>query len=291
MKAPTGHDKLSAGSGDGRSFSLLISFRDSMSGSQAVLGVLVLFASTIVFSQNNDTKPPESGVVTSTQTPAPTSADPCASQKQSQQAEILTDTMGVDFGPYLTNVVRMVRQNWYNVMPPSVYPPVFQQGKVAIEFVVQKDGTVNKMKIDTPSGDVALDRAAWASINGSAPFPSLPKEFPGQTLGLRFYFFYNLTPATARIYITPCVDVRVPVGSTLQFSVPAGGIERAAVAWSVSGPACEKAACGTISESGLYTAPAHVPNPPTVFVEATPESKRILPAKTKLTVVERTPSH
>jgi TonB family protein len=211
--------------------------------------------------------------------------------ERGDQAEILTDTMGVDFGPYMTRIVKTVRQSWYNVIPPSVYPPVNKQGKVAIEFVIQKDGKVDKMKIDTFSGDLQLDRAAWGSISGSGPFPPLPKEFPGQILKLRLYYFYNLTPDNATLYITPCVDVRVPVGSTLQFSVPIGGIERAVVRWSVSGPACEKVACGTISESGLYTAPAHVPDPPTVFVEATPESKRSLPAMTQLTVVEVTPSH
>jgi hypothetical protein len=41
---------------------------------------------------------------------------------------------------------------------------------------------------------VALDRAAWGSITASTPFPPLPKEFPGQILGLRFYYFYNLQP-------------------------------------------------------------------------------------------------
>ena len=62
--------------------------------------------------------------------------------KALDQAEILTDTMGVDFGPYLTRVVQIVRQNWYTLMPPSVYPPILKQGKLAIEFVILKDGTV-----------------------------------------------------------------------------------------------------------------------------------------------------
>ena len=35
--------------------------------------------------------------------------------KALDQAEILTDTMGVDFGPYLTRVVAIVKQNWYNL--------------------------------------------------------------------------------------------------------------------------------------------------------------------------------
>ena len=47
------------------------------------------------------------------------------------------------------------------------------------------------MSSDTSSGDTALDRAAWGSITSSTPFPPLPMEFPGQSLGLRFYYFYN----------------------------------------------------------------------------------------------------
>jgi len=114
--------------------------------------------------------------------------------KALDQAEILTDTMGVDFGPYLTRVVQIVKQNWYSIMPPSVYPPIFKQGKLAIEFVILKDGTVSGMMLRTSSGDVPLDRAAWGSITASAPFPPLPREFPGKLLGLRFYYFYNLEP-------------------------------------------------------------------------------------------------
>ena len=116
--------------------------------------------------------------------------------KALDQAEILTDTMGVDFGPYLTRIVQIVRQNWYSLMPPSVYPPILKQGKLAIEFVILKDGKVSGMTVHTTSGDVALDRAAWGSITASTPFPPLPKEFPGQILGLRFYYFYNLEPGS-----------------------------------------------------------------------------------------------
>ena len=114
--------------------------------------------------------------------------------KAADGAEILTDTMGVDFGPYLQRVVAIVRQNWYNLMPPSVYPPILKQGKLALEFVILKDGKETSLALRTSSGDVALDRAAWGSITASTPFPPLPKEFPGQLLGLRFYYFYNLEP-------------------------------------------------------------------------------------------------
>ena len=115
-------------------------------------------------------------------------------EKVADQLEILTDTMGVDFGPYLTRIVQIVRQNWYDQMPPSVFSPLFKQGKLSIEFVILKDGKTTGMVVHTSSGDVALDRAAWGSITASTPFPPLPKEFPGQLLGLRFYYFYNLEP-------------------------------------------------------------------------------------------------
>jgi TonB family protein len=112
--------------------------------------------------------------------------------KTLDQAEILTDTMGVDFGPYLARITQVVRSNWYHLLPESVYPPIRKQGKLAIEFVILKDGKVSGMMLHTSSGDVALNRAAWASITASNPFPPLPKEFPGEVLGLRFYYFYNI---------------------------------------------------------------------------------------------------
>lgn len=116
---------------------------------------------------------------------------------QGQQAqalgpmEILSDTMGVDFGPYLARVVHDVRENWYRLIPESAQAPIMKKGKVAIEFAITKDGTVAGMTLSGTSGDVALDRAAWGGITASNPFPPLPQEFRGQYLALRFRFYYN----------------------------------------------------------------------------------------------------
>jgi len=43
-----------------------------------------------------------------------------------------------------------------------------------------------------------------------------------------------------------------------------------AISWSVSGSGCTGAACGTISSSGVYTAPSVAPSPATVRITATP---------------------
>jgi TonB family protein len=220
--------------------------------------------------------------------------------------------MGVDFGPYLKRVVAIVKQNWYSLMPPSVYPPRLQQGKVAIEFVILKDGKVSNMAVRFSSGDVPLDRAAWASITASTPFPPLPEEFPGQLIGLRFYYFYNLKPDESAgtqprgpdpsanylchfdlntISISPCVGIRVPTGSTLKFVASGKDITDASVTWSVSGPGCSQSSCGTISDAGLYTAPINIPNPPKVIVKATARSDVSITSKSEVTVVQANPPH
>jgi len=53
---------------------------------------------------------------------------------------------------------------------------------------------VTDMHLEAPSGDVSLDRAAWAGITGAAPYGPLPKAFKGPYLELRFYFLYNIRP-------------------------------------------------------------------------------------------------
>ncbi len=105
--------------------------------------------------------------------------------------DVLSDTMGVDFGPYLARVLQSVRTNWYNLIPEVARAPLMKSGKVTIEFAILKDGSVAGMKVASPSGDVSLDRAAWGGITASNPFPPLPPEFRGEYLRLRFHFYYN----------------------------------------------------------------------------------------------------
>lgn len=111
--------------------------------------------------------------------------------KLRSDVDILSDTMGVDFGPYLQRVIETLRQNWYNLIPEEARPPLMKSGKVSIDFAIKKDGSVAGMHITTPSGDVALDRAAWGGITDSNPFQPLPQQFRGDYLALRIHFLYN----------------------------------------------------------------------------------------------------
>ena len=108
--------------------------------------------------------------------------------------EVLSDTMGVDFGPYLRQVIQATQNSWDILIPESARAPLLKKGKVAIQFIIAPDGTVQKMQLVGPSGDVSLDKAAWGGILGASPFPPLPKEFKGPYLALRFYFLYNERP-------------------------------------------------------------------------------------------------
>jgi TonB family protein len=105
--------------------------------------------------------------------------------------EILSDTLGVDFGPYLSRVKLTVQEHWDPLIPQSAMPPEMKKGVVVLEFAILKDGRVAGLKVVRGSGDVALDRAAYGSITYSDPLPKLPVNFTGDYLLLRASFFYN----------------------------------------------------------------------------------------------------
>src|SRR5438876_4247237 len=103
---------------------------------------------------------------------------------------ILSDTKGVDFGPYLARIVYTVRRNWYAVIPESAR--LGQKGRVAVVFEILKDGSVPQLRLVGSSGAEPLDRAALSGIHASIPFPPLPEEFTGNHLVLQFIFLYNI---------------------------------------------------------------------------------------------------
>lgn len=126
-------------------------------------------------------------------THAQATSDKSAAQASAQsrkygQVDILTDTQGVDFGPYLQDAISKVRTNWYALIPEDAE---LKKGKLAIEFAIRQSGQIAGMKFAASSGDVALDRAAWGGITASSPLPALPSAFHGSYLALRFHFYYN----------------------------------------------------------------------------------------------------
>ncbi|HYK18666.1 MAG TPA: TonB family protein [Bryobacteraceae bacterium] len=106
--------------------------------------------------------------------------------------ELLSDPKGVDFKPYLAQVLALVRRNWFAIIPESARHG--GRGLTVLEFEIDRNGGVPKLVIATTSGSRILDNAAVAAISATNAerFPPLPTEFKGLAIRLRFAFKYNV---------------------------------------------------------------------------------------------------
>jgi TonB family protein len=110
--------------------------------------------------------------------------------------QILSDTMGVDFDPYLLRVYLIVRRNWYSVIPEIAR--LGRKGRVVLQFQIARNGSVTGLTMMDGSGTESMDAAALSSIRLSNPFPDLPSEYPGGEILLRFGYYYNMQPEYSR---------------------------------------------------------------------------------------------
>jgi TonB family protein len=114
---------------------------------------------------------------------------PSAGRPQSS-LELRSDPMGVDFRPYMQQVLAAVRRNWFAVYPEAAR--LGQRGQVILEFAIAKQGIVTKVIFSSESGAKALDQSAVAAISASNPLPPLPTGFKGDRIVLRMTFMYNM---------------------------------------------------------------------------------------------------
>lgn len=241
------------------------------------LTILLLFGS-LSFGQN--TSPPAA------------SAEPPATSVELKPAhgcrgnlEVLSDTRGVDFGPYLQRVSQDVSGNWHRAIPESAQ---MERGRVTIEFAVTKDGNIADMRVVASSNSVVLDRAAWAGISTSKPFQPLPSDFTGPYLALRFRFYYNPNkndPTCVEVIISPPRDLRVPVGGSKMITVTVTGTKENEVEWKVSGSGCSGSECGKMTDN-LYAAPSVLPNPPLVTLTAVSKADPTASASVTVHIVQ-----
>jgi uncharacterized protein (DUF1800 family) len=82
----------------------------------------------------------------------------------------------------------------------------------------------------------------------------------------------------------------VRAGDTLQFSAKVTGTMSQTVTWSVNGVAGGNTTVGTISASGFYTAPAALPSPNSVTIEATSSSDKTLSGTKSITLENPVPT-
>lgn len=113
-----------------------------------------------------------------------------ASAARFSNFQLKSDPMGVDFQPYLQQVLAEVKLNWAAVFPTAA--KLGTRGLVTLEFEIFKNGTVGKVVWDAQSGSRALDNASVAAISASNPLPSLPKDYKGDRIVLQMTFMYNM---------------------------------------------------------------------------------------------------
>lgn len=115
---------------------------------------------------------------------------PPSAGRQAANMELRSDPMGVDFRPYMRQILFAIRKNWLAVYPEAAR--LGQRGTTVLEFRVAKQGLVAKVIFSGESGNKALDQAAVAAISASNPLPPLPTGFKGDKIDLRLTFKYNM---------------------------------------------------------------------------------------------------
>jgi|HubBroStandDraft_5_1064220.scaffolds.fasta_scaffold05661_5 outer membrane biosynthesis protein TonB len=109
-------------------------------------------------------------------------------------AEILSDTQGVNFNPYLRRILADIYKNWLPLIPEEARPPLSKQGETLVRFTILPDGRIGGMWLDGSTHDDAINRSAWGSITSEGQFPALPSQFHGPNLELRIHYFVNKQP-------------------------------------------------------------------------------------------------
>jgi len=105
--------------------------------------------------------------------------------------DILSDTQGVDFDPYLRRIIADIKRNWLPLIPEEARPPISKQGEDYIRFTILPDGNIGAMYPDGSTHDVAIDHSCWSAITSEGQFPPLPSQFHGPKLELRIHFLVN----------------------------------------------------------------------------------------------------
>jgi TonB family protein len=121
---------------------------------------------------------------------APTLNLPPTAARLPANIELRSDPMGVDFRPYIQQILVAIKRNWLAVYPEAAR--LGQRGQVVLDFAIAKQGLVAKVIYTDQSGTKALDEAAVAAISASNPLPPLPREFKGDRIVLRMTFMYNM---------------------------------------------------------------------------------------------------
>ena len=87
------------------------------------------------------------------------------------------------FAWYLRSVQAKITERWAGKAIPGQQP--------VATFEITRDGRINGLAIEKPSGNPYYDQAALRAITEAAPFPPLPTDFPGPVLRVHLGFNFS----------------------------------------------------------------------------------------------------
>ena len=131
----------------------------------------------------------------STAQQAPDASDQAKSDVDLGNTEVLSDTRGVNFNPYLKEILRTIYGHWTGLLPEEARTPTLAKGETDIRFTITPNGEIITMHLDASTHDVALNQAAWGAIASAQQLPPLPAAFTGPNLELRVRFRVNMEAA------------------------------------------------------------------------------------------------
>jgi len=97
-----------------------------------------------------------------------------------ESKKIRLDVNEFPFSYYLALLRSRIETNWE--------PPYGGVGRVVVYFMVQRNGQLTGIALESGSGDYLLDRAALRAVTLANPLPPLPYDFSEPDLGVHFEF-------------------------------------------------------------------------------------------------------
>ena len=172
------------------------------------------------------------------------------------------------FGTVTITVTQPPVQLW-STSPTSVPVGPFTISLNGANFgansVVNFGGTALATTLLSPTGLKATGTATAAQVGTKVPITVTNSGLGGTISSSVNLSITAAAPVT--VSVAPA-SVGVPVSTTRQFTATVTGSSNTAVTWSVNAIIGGNSIVGTISGSGLYTAPAVVPNPANVTIQA-----------------------
>jgi hypothetical protein len=102
------------------------------------------------------------------------------------------DTQDFPWGDYARRIYVIIRNNWLARIPLAAREGI--RGFACWRFRIGREGGIGVLDLVHTSAVPPFERAAADALRASSPLPPLPEEFPHDSEGVTFCFYYNMLP-------------------------------------------------------------------------------------------------